>query len=93
MFANSIPYSASQAQLFGGPEFESLTPTGSKGPLLVANRGEIAIRIIRAGHELGMNILSIYSHEDRLSMHRYKADESYQIGEAGETTPVMLRLT
>ena len=61
----------SLANIFGGPGFESLSH-GRQGPLLVANRGEIAIRIIRAAHELGMKAISIYSHEDRLSMHRYK---------------------
>ncbi|KAI8869513.1 pyruvate carboxylase [Ramicandelaber brevisporus] len=50
--------------------------------ILVANRGEIAIRIIRAAHELGIQAISVYSHEDRLCMHRYKADEAYQIGGA-----------
>ncbi|KAJ3057124.1 pyruvate carboxylase [Rhizophlyctis rosea] len=78
---------SSLANIFGGPGFESLSH-GRQGPLLVANRGEIAIRIIRAAHELGMKAISIYSHEDRLSMHRYKADESYQIGEQGEYSPV-----
>ncbi|MEZ5479781.1 MAG: biotin carboxylase N-terminal domain-containing protein [Thiolinea sp.] len=48
--------------------------------LLVANRGEIAIRILRAATELGLQTVSIYTHEDRFSPHRYKADESYQIG-------------
>ena len=49
--------------------------------ILVANRGEIAIRILRASSELGIRTLSIYTHEDRFSPHRYKADEAYQIGE------------
>ncbi|MCB1637352.1 MAG: pyruvate carboxylase, partial [Thiothrix sp.] len=48
--------------------------------LLVANRGEIAIRILRAANELGIQTVSIYTHEDRFSPHRYKADEAYQIG-------------
>jgi len=52
--------------------------------LLVANRGEIAIRVFRTAHELAMKTVAIYSHEDRLSAHRYKADESYQVG-AGMT--------
>ncbi|KAI8893548.1 hypothetical protein BC833DRAFT_531652 [Globomyces pollinis-pini] len=56
--------------------------------ILIANRGEIAMRVIRASHHLGMKAVSIYSYEDRLSMHRYTADESYQIAEAGELTPV-----
>ncbi|MBT4329635.1 MAG: pyruvate carboxylase [Gammaproteobacteria bacterium] len=49
--------------------------------LLVANRGEIAIRILRAASELNIKTVSIFTHEDRFSPHRYKADEAYQIGE------------
>ena len=49
--------------------------------ILVANRGEIAIRILRAASELGIRTLSVYTYEDRFSTHRYKADEAYQIGE------------
>jgi pyruvate carboxylase len=49
--------------------------------ILVANRGEIAIRILRASSELGIRTLSVYTHEDRFSPHRYKSDEAYQIGE------------
>ena len=49
--------------------------------LLVANRGEIAIRIFRAANELGIKTVAIYSYEDRFSLHRFKADESYMIGE------------
>lgn len=56
--------------------------------LLVANRGEIAIRIIRAAHDLGLQTVAIYSWEDRFSMHRYKSDESYLIGEHGVFSPV-----
>ena len=48
--------------------------------LLVANRGEIAIRTLRAASELELTTVAIYTHEDRYSLHRYKADESYQIG-------------
>jgi len=48
--------------------------------LLVANRGEIAIRICRAATELGMSTVAVYSQEDRFALHRFKADESYQIG-------------
>jgi pyruvate carboxylase len=48
--------------------------------LMVANRGEIAIRVLRAGHELGLRTVAMYTYEDRYSLHRYKADESYQIG-------------
>jgi pyruvate carboxylase len=49
--------------------------------LLVANRGEISIRVMRASHELGIKTVSIYSQEDRFSLHRMKADESYPVGE------------
>jgi pyruvate carboxylase len=49
--------------------------------LLVANRGEITIRVMRASHELGIRTVSIYSQEDRFSLHRMKADESYLVGE------------
>ena len=52
--------------------------------ILVANRGEIAIRILRAASELGIRTISIYTHEDRFSPHRYKSDEAYQIGEDDE---------
>ncbi|MEM6398261.1 MAG: pyruvate carboxylase [Bacteroidota bacterium] len=48
--------------------------------ILVANRGEIAIRVLRAASELGLRTVAIYTYEDRYSLHRYKADESYQIG-------------
>jgi pyruvate carboxylase len=48
--------------------------------LLVANRGEIAIRALRAAAELDITTVAIYTYEDRYSLHRYKADESYQIG-------------
>lgn len=48
--------------------------------LLVANRGEIAIRILRAAAELKISTVAVYTFEDRYSLHRYKADESYQIG-------------
>ena len=48
--------------------------------LLALNRGEIAIRIFRAANELGLRTVAVYSQEDRLSLHRFKADEAYQIG-------------
>ena len=48
--------------------------------LLVANRGEIAIRIFRAATELKIRTVALYTYEDRYSLHRYKADEAYQIG-------------
>jgi len=52
--------------------------------LLVANRGEIAIRVFRAATELRISTVAIYTFEDRYSLHRYKADQSFQIGEESE---------
>ena len=54
--------------------------------LLVANRSEIAIRVLRAATELGLQTVAVYTYEDRFSLHRFKADEAYQIGpeEGGE---------
>ena len=52
--------------------------------LLVANRGEIAIRVFRAASELGIATVALYTYEDRYSLHRYKADEAYQIGRDDE---------
>ncbi|KAK4982567.1 pyruvate carboxylase [Elasticomyces elasticus] len=56
--------------------------------ILVANRGEIPIRIFRTAHELSLHTVAVFSHEDRLSMHRQKADEAYLIGKKGQYTPV-----
>ncbi|WP_404304698.1 pyruvate carboxylase [Neorhodopirellula lusitana] len=61
--------------------------TGNVRPirkLLVANRSEIATRVFRSATELGIKTVAIYSHEDRYALHRFKADEAYQIGEPGE---------
>ena len=52
--------------------------------ILVANRGEIAIRILRAASELKLRTVAIFTFEDRYSLHRYKADEAYQIGSDDE---------
>ena len=49
--------------------------------LLVANRGEIAIRVCRAATELGLRTVAVYSREDRFALHRFKADESYLVGQ------------
>src|SRR5437764_5795973 len=52
--------------------------------LLVANRSEIAIRVFRTAHELGIRTVAVYSYEDRFALHRFKADEAYLVGKAGE---------
>ncbi|MGH1444551.1 MAG: pyruvate carboxylase [Cognatishimia sp.] len=49
--------------------------------ILIANRGEIAIRVMRAANEMGKQTVAIYAEEDKLSLHRFKADEAYRIGE------------
>jgi len=58
--------------------------SGGLTKILCANRGEIAVRVFRAGTELGMNTVAIFSEADRLATHRYKADESYCVN-PGET--------
>ncbi|NOX29333.1 MAG: pyruvate carboxylase [Actinobacteria bacterium] len=55
----------------------------SVSKLLVANRGEIAVRAFRAATELDIETVAVYTYEDQRSLHRQKADESYQIGEVG----------
>ncbi len=52
--------------------------------LLVANRSEIAIRVFRSAHELGIRTVALYSHADRFALHRFKADEAYQVGKPSE---------
>ncbi|WP_299644155.1 biotin carboxylase N-terminal domain-containing protein, partial [uncultured Ruegeria sp.] len=49
--------------------------------ILIANRGEIAIRVMRAANEMGKRTVAVYAEEDKLGLHRFKADEAYQIGE------------
>ena len=48
--------------------------------ILVANRGEIAIRIMRAANEMGKKTVAVFAEEDKLGLHRFKADEAYRIG-------------
>ncbi|MFM8335059.1 MAG: biotin carboxylase N-terminal domain-containing protein, partial [Opitutaceae bacterium] len=48
--------------------------------LMAANRSEIAVRIFRAGTELNLRTVAVFAQEDRLCIHRYKADEAYQVG-------------
>ena len=64
------------------PPLMQSTPPFKK--LLVANRGEIAIRVFRSATRLGIRTVAVYSHEDRFAMHRLKADEAYQVGKPGE---------
>ena len=52
--------------------------------LLVANRSEIAIRVFRSAHELGIRTVALYAQEDRFALHRFKADEAYRVGNVGE---------
>src|ERR1700761_3298290 len=60
--------------------------------VLVANRGEIAIRAFRAAYELEIATVAVYPYEDRNSVHRLKADESYQIGEEGHPVRAYLSI-
>src|ERR1700737_2952032 len=57
-----------------------MTETKTIQKLLAANRSEIAIRIFRAANELGLRTVGIYSQEGRLGLHRFKADEAFQVG-------------
>src|SRR5258708_34113500 len=72
-FSNRPPTSVSSANPTG--------PAPASKKLLVANRSEIAIRVFRAATELGLRTVAIYAQEDRLSVHRFKADEAYLVGE------------
>ncbi len=57
--------------------------------ILVANRSEIAIRVMRAANEMGIRTVAVYANEDKLALHRFKADESYLIGEGwGRSRPI-----
>src|SRR5207244_8205438 len=69
------------------PEASQAVPSPTVRPirrLLAANRSEIAIRVFRAAHELGIRTVAMYAHEDRFALHRFKADEAYRIGKPGE---------
>ena len=48
--------------------------------ILIANRGEIAIRVMRAANEMGKKTVAVYTEEDKLSLHRFKSDEAFLIG-------------
>src|SRR6267378_1002396 len=73
--------SLSDTQLTPIPPANSTEPAPASKKLLVANRSEIAIRVFRAATELGLRTVAIYAQEDRLSVHRFKADEAYLVGE------------
>src|SRR4051794_20151436 len=64
-----------------GPAARSTARPSTPRKLLVANRSEIAIRVMRAATELGLRTVAIYAEEDRFSIHRFKADEAYRVGE------------
>src|SRR5215469_16075219 len=57
-----------------------VTPPAPIRRILVANRSEIAIRVFRAAAELGLQTVAVYAEEDKLSLHRFKADEAYRVG-------------
>ena len=58
--------------------------------LLVANRSEIAVRIFRSANELNLRTVAIYAEEDRFGVHRFKADESYLVGQGKRTCSSLL---
>ncbi len=58
--------------------------------LLVANRSEIAIRIMRAATELGIRTVAVYANEDRFALHRFKSDESYLVGDGRQPVAAYL---
>ena len=60
--------------------------------VLVANRGEIAIRVFRACTELGIRSVAIYSEQDKMHMHRQKADEAYLVGKGMEPVAAYLNI-
>ena len=57
--------------------------------ILIANRGEIAIRIMRACNEMSKKTVGVFAEEDKLGLHRFKADEAYRIGEGMGPIKVM----
>lgn len=74
------------------PGAESKNGSKTFRKLLVANRSEIAIRVLRAASELGIRTVAVYSHEDRFALHRFKSDESYLIGKGREPVQAYLAI-
>jgi pyruvate carboxylase len=60
---------------------ENVDPMPDFRKILIANRGEIAIRVMRAANEMGKRTVAVFAEEDKLGLHRFKADEAYRIGE------------
>src|SRR6202161_4540927 len=75
------PLAAGIRQGYHHLQMNSLPEPATIKSLLIANRGEIAIRVMRAAAERGIRTVAIHSQEDRFSLHRTKADESYLVGE------------
>src|SRR6056297_802871 len=78
---SQILQDASAAAQQGPKTIGERAPMAEFRKILVANRGEIAIRVMRAANELGKRTVAVFAEEDKLSLHRFKADEAYRIGE------------
>ncbi|EGV61481.1 pyruvate carboxylase [Yamadazyma tenuis] len=89
---SSLVPSVSEEQKINQMRRNSSVMGSSLSKILVANRGEIPIRIFRTAHELSLQTVAIYSPADKLSLHRLKADESYAIGKPGQFSPVQAYL-
>ncbi len=88
MFAILPQFAHREPDLHPGDKAKKLTRKIKK--LLIANRSEIAIRVMRAATELGIRTVAIYANEDRFALHRFKADESYAVGEPGRALAAYL---
>src|SRR5687768_4388645 len=92
-FAEDLPSVGWTFPVLGGPVPSRTHREGRMfKKILVANRGEIAIRAMRAAYELGVKTVAVYPYEDRTSLHRQKADEAYQIGEPGHPVRAYLNV-